>query len=113
MKHFVCLWVMCLGIGGAISQTPSGTIAKNLLPSQSPQSPNAAALGRFGEYPVSTYTGVPSIGVPIYEVKAGSVSVPVSLNYHAAGVKITDVSSWVGLGWSLSAGGSEIGRAHV
>ncbi|MEO1519125.1 MAG: hypothetical protein AAFV95_29435, partial [Bacteroidota bacterium] len=27
------------------------------------------------------------------------------LNYHAGGVKVAEMASWVGLGWSLSAGG--------
>ena len=36
--------------------------------SQSLPSPNVAALGLYGEIPVSKFTGMPDISVPIYEV---------------------------------------------
>lgn len=70
-----------------------------------PPSPNAAALGKYGDYPVSEYSGVPSISVPIYEIKLKGLTIPINLSYHASGNKVDDVASWVGLGWSLNAGG--------
>jgi hypothetical protein len=68
-------------------------------------SPNAASLGKYGDIPVSYYSGVPSVGIPIHTIQQGSISLPISLNYHAGGVKVGEPASWVGLGWSLSAGG--------
>src|SRR5688572_22614956 len=70
------------------------------------QSPNAASVGKFGDTPVSYHTGVPEISVPIFTIQEGNLSVPISLNYHSNGVKVDDVASWVGLSWSLNAGGS-------
>lgn len=67
--------------------------------------PNAAALGKYSDIPVSYFTGVPSISIPIYTVQEGPLSVPVALNYHASGVRVGEPASWVGLGWSLDAGG--------
>lgn len=78
---------------------------KKLMPSPVPQSPNVAGLGKYGDYQVSHFTGIPDISIPIFEAKSGSLSVPIVLSYHASGVKPTDVASWVGMGWSLSAGG--------
>jgi YD repeat-containing protein len=75
-----------------------------------PPSPNAASLGKYGEIPVSNYTGIPNINIPIYEIKIGDLTLPISLNYHAGGVKVEEIASWVGLGWSLNAGGM-IGRS--
>ena len=70
-----------------------------------PPTPNAAALGEFGDIPVSHHTGVPNISVPIFTVTEGELSLPISLDYHSSGVKVDEISSWVGLGWSLNAGG--------
>ncbi len=70
-----------------------------------PPSPNASALGFYADVPVSKYTGVPRISLPLYVVEAGEIQVPLSLNYHASGIKVAQEASWVGLGWSLFAGG--------
>jgi len=67
--------------------------------------PNAASLGKFGDYPVSLYSGLVNISIPVYEIKSGSLSLPVALRYHPSGNKVADVSNWIGLGWSLDAGG--------
>lgn len=70
-----------------------------------PPSPQAAALARYGEYPVSLATGVPEISIPLYEIKLGEYTLPISISYHASGIKVDDVASTVGLGWVLNAGG--------
>ncbi|NOW98954.1 DUF5977 domain-containing protein [Mucilaginibacter sp. SG564] len=54
-------------------------------------------------------TGVPAITIPLYEITSGGFKIPVTLSYHAAGNKVTDLASWAGLGWSIDAGG-EISR---
>ncbi|RNC85968.1 MAG: hypothetical protein ED557_04155 [Balneola sp.] len=69
------------------------------------QSPTAYSLGKYGETPVSLYTGVPDISIPITTITGASYSLPISLSYHAGGIKAQEVASWVGLGWSLNAGG--------
>lgn len=71
----------------------------------SPVSPNAASLGKYVEVPVGLYTGIPSISVPFYDINSGGINIPVNLSYYAGGVKVEETPSWVGLGWSLNAGG--------
>jgi hypothetical protein len=68
-------------------------------------SPNAASLGKYIDIPVNNHTGIPQIGIPIYTVTEGTLSLPISLSYHAGGIKLSEMASWVGLGWSLNAGG--------
>ncbi len=85
------------------AQAPSSNSYKtNVVP----PSPNAAALGKYGNIPVGLYTGVPNISIPLYEVEEGNLSLPISLSYHAGGVKLEEVASRVGLGWTLNAGGA-------
>lgn len=70
-----------------------------------PSSPEASALGRYGEWPVSLHTGTTNISVPFYTISQRDLSLPVQLSYHASGIKVEDVASWVGTGWALEAGG--------
>jgi YD repeat-containing protein len=80
----------------------------NTMPALSailPVSPNAASLGKYAETPVGYYTGIPNISIPIYEINTGTMKLPISISYHAGGIKVEEISSWVGLGWSLNSGG--------
>ena len=75
-----------------------------------PTSPDAAILGRFGETPISYYTGTSEIAIPIYTIedKEAHFSLPISLRYHASGIKVEDQAGVAGLGWSLQAEGTII-----
>ncbi|HEX7846589.1 MAG TPA: hypothetical protein VF476_12380 [Chitinophagaceae bacterium] len=76
-----------------------------LQPPVMPQSPSTAALGKFGEYPVSYFTGLPNISIPLYTIKTKGFEIPITLLYHASGIKVQSYPSWVGSGWALNAGG--------
>jgi YD repeat-containing protein len=75
------------------------------IPKVIPPSPDAAELGKYGNTPVGLHTGIPDISIPLYTVKSGNLEVPISISYHASGIKVSEIASWVGLGWSLNAGG--------
>lgn len=69
--------------------------------------PNTAAFARYGEIPVDLSRGIPNIQIPLYDLDVGGGNtLPISLSYHASGIRVSDVASWVGLGWSLNVGGS-------
>jgi len=68
-------------------------------------SPSSAALGQFGNVPIGLYTGSAQVSIPLYEIKEGSLTLPLSLSYNTGGSKVADMASWVGLGFSLNAGG--------
>jgi hypothetical protein len=80
---------------------PAASLNQSLIP----PSPNAQGFQIYGNTPVSLYTGLPNIGMPIYEVRCGSLSVPISLSYNYSGMVPLQDASWVGLGWNLNAGG--------
>ena len=69
-------------------------------------SANAASLGEYGEIPVSYFTGVPDISIPLYMIKGNRISLPISLSYHAGGLRPDVHPGWVGNGWTLQAGGA-------
>ncbi|HEV8286377.1 MAG TPA: carbohydrate binding domain-containing protein [Chitinophagaceae bacterium] len=70
-----------------------------------PPSPDASALGVYGNIPVSTYTGVPFISIPLYTVSYRDIQIPIELSYHGSGVTVEQDASWVGLGWTMNVGG--------
>lgn len=70
-----------------------------------PASPKASAFLKYGEYPVSLYTGLVDITIPLYTISTGWIDVPIELKYHASGLKYDDVDMEAGLGWDLIAGG--------
>ena len=84
---------------------PMLTVAQNRGLYSTP--PTTASLGKYIENPVSLYTGTPQISIPLWTINLNNgLKLPISLSYHAGGIKIEEQSSDVGLGWSLIAGGA-------
>ncbi len=75
------------------------------LPVYSVTCPEASELGEYGAVPVSHYTGIPNISIPLYEIRVGKYTIPVSADYHLASVRPNDPPGTLGLGWTLMAGG--------
>ena len=93
----MCLWLAALE---ATAQT-NNPYTPNVVPA----SPDAAVLMKFGDVPVSPYTGTADVNVPIYTIQIKGLSLPIALDYHTGGVKVKEEATWVGLGWNLSPGG--------
>lgn len=70
-----------------------------------PPPPAAAALAAVADVPISLYTGTPNIDFPLYNLTCGAVNVGISLSYNARGIRVEDVSTGLGVGWMLNAGG--------
>ncbi len=75
------------------------------LPTITPPSPEASSLSKMTITPVSHYTGVPSISVPFHSIDLDGLQIPISLSYHARGIKVNELAPRVGIGWSLNYGG--------
>ncbi len=76
------------------------------LPKVIPPTPDVAALGQFGEYPVATNYGTIPVSIPLFELTSGDITVPVHIAYHTGGIKVNQEATSIGLGWSLNAGGT-------
>ena len=68
--------------------------------------PNMSELGKYGQIPVSYFSGLPNISIPLYTIECKDIKLPISLTYYAGGNKTETHPTWVGLGWNLNAGGS-------
>jgi YD repeat-containing protein len=96
---FLAICAVCTMYTSAVAQTV------NKMRDVIPPSPDAAALGKYGLYPVTLSNGLVGIDIPIYTIKTNTLEMPISVSYHASGIKVDEVASVVGLGWSLNAGG--------
>lgn len=97
MKYLLLLLLasynsICIGQSNAVSDE---------TPRMSLLAPEASSLGRYEITPVSEYTGVPSIEIPLWICHDGDIAFPLTLAYHASGIKVAQESTWVGLGWDL------------
>ena len=103
IKKYGLFFLYLVAGGNFVIAQPSQTQA--FLPKIVPATPEAGGIARYGNYQVNMFTGVPDISIPLYQIQVGELSVPISISYHASGIKVSDIASNVGLGWSLNAGG--------
>lgn len=96
MKRSILIMVFVNAVLGLLSQT---------TPVYNVPGPEVANLGIFSTTPVSHFTGIPDISIPLYELKSGKFTLPVSASYHLASVKPNTQPGCLGLGWVLAAGG--------
>ncbi|WP_455497486.1 sugar-binding protein [Coprobacter sp.] len=68
-----------------------------------PVSPEAEAVRKYVSYPVDYSTGLVDITIPLYTIKVGDIELPITLSYHSSGLKVRELSGWVGSGWTLNA----------
>jgi YD repeat-containing protein len=94
------IFTLLLLLFGSAIATAQSTNFDNLRP----VSPTAWQFLKYSDLPVSKYTGIPDISIPLYTVTEDGISVPISLTYHAAGNRVNQEASWVGLGWDLGIG---------
>ncbi len=104
MKKF--LLVVCIIFFSVLQSFTQGIGSDSELPVLVPQSPEAYALGKYGEVDVNESTGSISPSIPLYTYQAGNISVPISLAYSGNGVKVDQQPTTTGINWSLIAGGA-------
>lgn len=69
-------------------------------------SPTVASLGKFGDVPVSLYSGTPDISIPLFTARGRTLELPIVLKYAGGGIRVEEIGGWAGIGWALEAGGA-------
>lgn len=94
--------MLCLFFSSASVRGQSTNEIPLNVPQFVPVSPAVAAMEKFQSYPVSHCTGIPDITIPLYEIVAGELTIPVTLSYHSSGLKPKERSGVAGTGWMLN-----------
>ncbi|HKK63542.1 MAG TPA: hypothetical protein VJ951_13335, partial [Bacteroidales bacterium] len=95
----VCV-LLCFFNFSAISQPYSTNVQGSITPSVS-----AMSYGKYADSPIDPATGTMGASIPLYNLSDGTLSHAVSLSYHTGGIRVSELSSEVGLGWHLNTGG--------
>lgn len=69
-----------------------------------PPSPETRAFTKYITQEVSLYNGIPEIDIPLYSIQVKGITIPITLSYHASGIKFAQESGDVGVGWVLNPG---------
>jgi YD repeat-containing protein len=69
-----------------------------------PKPPEAAAFDKFINFPAVGGQGIPDISIPLYTLNYKGYSLPISISYHASGIRVDDIATSVGLNWVLNTG---------
>ncbi|MFV0330433.1 MAG: hypothetical protein ACK5M3_16835 [Dysgonomonas sp.] len=75
-----------------------------------PSSPQAKMFDKYINHEVTEYNGLPVIEIPLYEIEIKGLKIPITLSYHAGGVKYMEYDGDVAAGWSVNAGGYRVSR---
>lgn len=75
-----------------------------------PTSPQSQIFEQYINHEITEYNGLPKIEIPLYEIKTKGITIPLTLSYHASGVKYMQYDGDIGAGWSIGALGYRVTR---
>ncbi len=88
-------------------QLMAQSFLQELAPKNSvPASPEATSITRFVDTPIDYKSGSVGIEIPLFELINEDIKIPISLKHSGSGIKVQEMASPAGLGWSLHAGGT-------
>ena len=100
--HFFLLFLLFNGSELFAQNDPPYVTTQRIIP----PSPEAVSLGAVDFSNVNLYTGKVSYSLPIYNINQNGISFPITLSYTGGGgIKIEEIASSVGLGWSITSTG--------
>ena len=103
---FTMLILLFMGEGAFAQLTAEGPPISSYIDHYAkviPKTPNAGTFKEYGNVETDIAKGTPNINIPIYTIELDGFSLPISLSYDASGIKVGQMSSAVGLNWSLNA----------
>lgn len=109
MKRYILLILISISSLDFAAQNLSDAYKYNEQSVISP-SPQSFIFEKYVNQPVSEYNGIPQISIPLGEIKLKGLTIPITLSYHASGVKYMQFDGDLGAGWSINIGGYRISR---
>lgn len=92
------------------------------IPKVIPPSPQSQIIDKYADHPVTEYNGLAEITIPLYEIKLKELTIPITLSYHAGGIRYNSECDYMdtnfdaridgefGAGWSITSIGAHLSR---
>ena len=101
MKDNIIKIMVVFSVFGFSQTTPPIDLNDKII-SSSISNPDVYNFEKQSLRDVNHYTGTVDVSIPIYTIKSGNLEYPLALSYNTSGIKVDQLASDVGLGWSLS-----------
>ncbi|WP_315815911.1 hypothetical protein [Paraflavitalea speifideaquila] len=102
MRHFLAVCCFFLSSYAQAQNIALNNSVTNIITQSTPQ---AYQFQKYGDMPVNTSTGTATVQVPLFKIGIKNVDWDISLSYQTQGIKVSELSGCVGLGWNLQAPG--------
>ncbi|NDW12047.1 hypothetical protein D0T50_03985 [Bacteroides sp. 214] len=66
-------------------------------------SPQTTLMNMYGDYPVDLVNGLVNISIPLYEIRTPHLKLPISIRFHASGLRANEQEGLLGVRWLLDA----------
>ncbi|MFZ1455211.1 MAG: hypothetical protein WAT46_04175, partial [Saprospiraceae bacterium] len=100
MRNYLSTFLMVNLVLTSVLLQAQNALVPDILPSA-----NAQALGKYGDFPVSHYTGQANVSIPIYSNNINDIALNINLQYDGTGIMVNNHGGWVGQNWTLETGG--------
>lgn len=98
----ILLFVL-ISIGGYAQS--GGATGVDEIPNYNLPTPEAFKFAKYGEIPVNESSGNANVSIPLFNLEAGKIVIPVSISHSGGAVKVDEDNTWTGINWQLDAGG--------
>lgn len=82
----------------------SQSLPNNIIKNTNPVSPEIASLGVYAMSSPNFANGLPSVHIPLFEIREHGLNYPLNIQYYSSGFRPTEEASSVGLGWMITQG---------
>lgn len=100
MKKAGILLILCIGIWSNCQLQIDNNPTKNLLPTA--VTAETYGISKIGKNSIDLFRGKVNVSIPLYTINVDNLNIPLSVSYNTGGIKLNEVATSVGLGWSLN-----------
>lgn len=107
VKYYYSILLICCSISMKAQSGPGSEFSDpGYMMKMTPPSPTAFSFSKYGDTQINESMGIIAPQIPIGTYKAGSIALPISMDYSGNGVKVDQAATWTGINWTIAAGGA-------